>query len=113
MSSPRALGVLETLTFDMRGVAIERGRVALTPEIQKPFRDVMQSLLDDAVAFNRTSCALSNFPDEARLSQVYTQTILRDIAAAWREFSISANQVLLAKARAAQQPEPNPAEIMS
>jgi len=96
-----ALQVLEALTFDMRGVAVERGRSALTPEVQKPFRDFMQSLLDDAVAFNRTSCALSNFPHDHKPSKDYVQTILRDVAAAWQEFSLAANRVLLAKARPA------------
>jgi len=97
-----ALQVLDALTFDMRGVAVERGRSALTPEVQKPFRDFMQSLLDDAVAFNRTSCALSNFPYEHKPPQDYLQTILRDIAAAWQEFSLAANRLLLAKAEAAK-----------
>jgi len=98
-----ALGVLETLSFDMQNVAVDRGRSALTPEIQKPFRDVMQSLQDDVIAFNRTSCALSNFPDESRPAQEYIRTILRDIAAAWREFSLAANRILVAKAGAAEQ----------
>ena len=93
----KALDVLEGLPFDMSAVTVERGRSALTPEVQKPFRDFMQSLLDDVVAFNRTSCALSNFPDEHHLSKEYVQTILRDIAAAWQEFSLSANRLLLAK----------------
>jgi monoamine oxidase len=57
----------------------------------------MRSLLDDVIAFNRTSCALSNFPDEHKPSNEYLQTILRDVAAAWREFSLTANQTLLAK----------------
>ncbi|MGJ4891889.1 flavin monoamine oxidase family protein [Bradyrhizobium sp. HKCCYLRH3099] len=99
-----ALQVLEALSFDMRHVAIERGRSGLMPEVQKPFRDVMQSLLDDAVAFNRTSCALSNFPFEHKPPKDYVQTILRDIAAAWQEFSLAANRILLAKAEAARQP---------
>ncbi|MGJ4952003.1 flavin monoamine oxidase family protein [Bradyrhizobium sp. HKCCYLS20291] len=99
-----ALQVLDALTFEMRDVVVERGRSALMPEIQKPFRDVMQSLLDDAVAFNRTSCALSNFPFEHKPSKDYVQTILRDIAAAWQEFSLAANRLLLAKAEAARQP---------
>jgi monoamine oxidase len=97
-----ALQVLDALAFDMGDVTVERGRSALTPEVQKPFRDFMQSLLDDAVAFNRTSCALSNFPHEHRPSQDYLQTILRDIAAAWQEFSLAANRLLLAKADAAE-----------
>ncbi len=58
----KALKVLDGLAFDMSGVAVERGRSALTPDVQKPFRDFMQSLMDDVIAFNRTSCALSNFP---------------------------------------------------
>ena len=61
----KALEVLEGLPFDMSAVTVERGRSALTPEVQKPFRNFMQSLLDDVVAFNRTSCALSNFPRRA------------------------------------------------
>jgi monoamine oxidase len=94
----QALDVLGNLPFDMSGVAIERGRSALMPDVQKPFRDFMQSVLDDVIAFNRTSCALSNVPDEHQLSREYMQTILRDVAAAWQEFSLSANRLLLAKA---------------
>jgi len=94
----QALGFLDTLAFDMSAVAGERGRCSLTPDVQKPFRDFMQTLLDDVIAFNRTSCALSNFPDEHNLSKDYVQTILRDVAAAWQEFSLSANALLLAKA---------------
>ena len=100
----KALDVLDTLAFDMSGVAVERGRSALMPDVQRPFRDVMQTLLDDVIAFNQTSCALSNFPDEHRLSKDYVQTILRDIAAAWQEFSLSANRLLLAKAEITPHP---------
>lgn len=95
----QALGLLESLPFDAGKVPVERGRSALTPEVQKPFGDFMQKLLDDVIAFNRTSCALSNFPDEHNLSKEYVQTILRDVAAAWKAFSLSANELLLAKAK--------------
>ncbi|MFG1416311.1 FAD-dependent oxidoreductase [Xanthobacter sp. V0B-10] len=103
----RALDMLDTLPFDMRDVAVEKGRSALMPQVQQPFRDFIQTLVDDVVAFNRTSCALSNFPDEHHLSKEYMQTILRDIAAAWRDFSLAANRRLLAKAeRERAQPAP-------
>ena len=95
----QALRLLETLHFDMDDVAVERGRASLTPRIQKPFGELMQSIMDDVVAFNQTSCALSNFPDEHKLSKDYMQVIMQDIAAAWREFSLSANALLLAKRR--------------
>ncbi|HET6378901.1 MAG TPA: hypothetical protein VFG05_11445 [Methylocella sp.] len=88
---------LERLPFDMQAAGIERGRSSLMPEVQAPFRNVMQTPLDDVMAFNATSCALSNFPAEHRLSKDYMQTILRDIAAAWKEFSLAANALLLSK----------------
>jgi monoamine oxidase len=95
----KALDVLNGLSFDTSSVPVEKGRSGLTPEVQKPFRDFIQSLVDDVVAFNRTSCALSNFPDEHHVSKEYMQVIYRDIAAAWQEFSISANRLLLDKNR--------------
>ncbi len=95
-----ALAVLDSLDFDIGAVTVERGRSSLTPGVQQPFGDLMRSVLDDVVAFNRTSCALSNFPDEHHLSRDYLQVIHRDIAAAWLEFSLAANRLLLAKADA-------------
>ncbi|WP_238123427.1 MULTISPECIES: flavin monoamine oxidase family protein [unclassified Xanthobacter] len=101
----RAVDLLDTLPFDMREVPVEKGRSALMTQVQAPFRDFIQTLLDDVVAFNRTSCALSNFPGEHHLSKDYVQTILRDVAAAWRDFSLAANRRLLAKAeQSAAQP---------
>ena len=94
----RALGRLDDLAFDMADVPVESGRSALTPQVQAPFRDVLQRFMDDVAAFNRTSCALSNFPDEHHIAKPYLQAILRDIAAAWQEFSLAANRALLARA---------------
>jgi len=90
-----ALTLLEELPFDPRGVAVERGRSELTPKIQAAFAGFIQGLLDEIVAFNRASCALSNFPHEHELSAEYVSTTLRDIGAAWREFSLAANTRLL------------------
>lgn len=94
----RALGRLDALSFDVADVPVEAGRSALTPQVQAPFRDVLQRFMDDVAAFNRTSCALSNFPDEHHISKPYHQAILRDIAAAWQEFSLTANRALIARA---------------
>ncbi len=86
-----ALLRLEDLSFDMEDVPIERGRSALTPEILKSFDGFLQTLLDCAIEFNRTSCALSNFPAEAKPPKDYVQAILRDIAVVWKEFCLSVN----------------------
>ncbi len=93
----QALKKLESLPFDLAGVSTEQGRCALTPHVQRPFGDFLRQLHDDVVAFNGTSCALSNFPDEHHLAKNYEQAIFRDIAAAWTEFSRAANRLLLAK----------------
>jgi monoamine oxidase len=92
-----ALAQLQSLPFDTTDMPVERNRSALTPEVQAAFQGFMQTLLDDVTAFNRTSCALSSFPYEHELPGEYLQTILRDIAAAWKEFSIGANSILLEK----------------
>jgi monoamine oxidase len=92
-----ALAMIGELPFNHDGVAVERGRSDLTPKIQAGFEGFIQELLDSVVAFNQTSCALSNFPEEHRLAKDYISTTLRDIGAAWREFSLEANRLLLEK----------------
>lgn len=92
-----ALRELDALPFDISAVTIERGRSALTPEVLDPFDGFINALIEEAVHFNRTSCAISNFPGEHTPDQEYVQTIRRDLAAAWREFAFSANTVLVTK----------------
>lgn len=85
----------------MGDVAVERGRSALTPEALKTFDGFIQFLIDAVIEYNRTSCALSNFPGEDKLSKDYLQAILRDIAAAWKEFCLSVNAFFIARTPAA------------
>lgn len=92
-----ALLQLEHLSFDMVGVPIEKGRSALTPDILKTFDGLIQFLIDSVIEYNRTSCALSNFPGEDKPSRDYLQAILRDIAAAWKEFCLSVNAYFVAR----------------
>jgi monoamine oxidase len=92
-----ALLQLEQISFDMGGVPIEKGRSALTPDILKSFDGLIQFLIDSVIEYNRTSCALSNFPGEDKPSKDYMQAILRDIAAAWKEFCLSVNAYFVAK----------------
>lgn len=94
-----ALTYLGQLEFNMAGIPVENGRSALMSDIQAPFRNLLETLMEDVTSFNRTSCALSNFPYEHHLSNEYRQTILRDLAAVWREFSLAANRLLLSRVR--------------
>ncbi len=95
-----ALLKLEELPFDMTKVPVENGRSALTPELLNAFSEFLKTLIDSVVEYNRTSCALSNFPGEDKLAKDYLQAIMLDIAAAWKEFCLSLNALLLAKAPA-------------
>ena len=92
-----ALQQIHELPLDARGAAIERGRSALTPELLDPFDGFINTLIDEVVVFNRTSCAMSNFPFEHAPDADYLMTIKRDLVAAWREFAVAANAVVLAK----------------
>jgi monoamine oxidase len=93
-----ALGLLRGLPFDAAETPVENGRSALTPLVQKPFGAALRVFFEEVAAFNGASCALSNFPDEAHWPRQYQQAILRDCAAAWTEFSLAANRLLLDKA---------------
>jgi len=92
-----ALLQLEQLPFDFSTVGIDKGRSELTPPILNPFNGFIQFMIDAVVHYNRTSCALSNFPGEDKLGKDYLQAILRDIAAAWKEFCLSVNALFVSK----------------
>jgi len=94
-----ALQQLEHLPLATSHLAVEQGRCALTPRVLEPFTGLADQLLADAMIFNKTSCALSNFPGEHRPNGDYVRTIRRDLASAWQSFSVAANERLLAKAR--------------
>jgi monoamine oxidase len=92
-----ALDQLGALPFDTASAGVQRGRSDLTPSVLASFDSFNSSLLEEVVQFNRGSCALSNFPDEHGPAKDYVDTISRDLAAAWREFAINVNHVLLSK----------------
>ena len=69
-------------------------RHPLVPGVLAPFSGLADELLAEAVRFNATSCALSNFPFEHRPGRDYINTIRRDLAAAWADFARRANQLL-------------------
>lgn len=86
-----ALRQLEQLSLETEGVAVVAGRSDLTPPLLAPFMGFNEALLEEALQFNRSSCALSNFPAEHEPEAEYIKTIRRDLAAAWREFALAVN----------------------
>ena len=95
-----ALQRLDTLPLRAEAPA-DAGRAALTPQVLAPFHGLADALLVEAVHFNSSSCALSNFPFEHQPSREYLATIRRDLAAVWQAFALAANDRLLRKADAA------------
>jgi monoamine oxidase len=95
-----ALDHLGALPFDTVAVGVQLGRCDLTPSVLATFEGFNSALLEEVVQFNRGSCAISNFPNEHDLVKDYVDTIARDLAAAWREFAINVNNVLLRKGKA-------------
>lgn len=92
-----ALDQLGTLPFDTTAVGVQQGRCDLTPSALEPFSGFNSALLEEVIQFNRGSCAISNFPEEHDLGKDYVDTISRDLAAAWREFALNVNTLLLNK----------------
>lgn len=93
-----ALAELRRLPLATAGLPVEAGRHALTPRVLKPFLGLADELLDEAVRFNRTSCALSNFPNEHQPGEQYVKAIRRDLAAAWQDFALRVNEQLRERA---------------
>lgn len=95
-----ALALLDDVPFNASLEGVDQGRSGLTPKVLAPFLGFNKALLDEVTAYNRSSCAISNFPDEHDVSPEYLETIARDLAAAWREFALGVNDLLVAKAAA-------------
>lgn len=92
-----ALDQLGELPFDTTTIGMQQGRSDLTPSVLATFEGFNSELFSEAAEFNRSSCAISNFPEEHQIATDYAGTIARDLAAAWREFAIEVNRQLLDK----------------
>jgi monoamine oxidase len=88
--------------LDAASAEIVNGRHALTSALLAPFEGWNKGLLDAALSFNGTSCALSNFPQEHRPDGETLRAITLDLAAAWREFALELNTRLLVAAGSAE-----------
>ncbi len=93
-----ALARIDGLPFDASLAGVHRGRSDLTPSVLEPFDGFLGSLIEEVRAFNMSSCAISNFPDEHELADDYLKTIKGDLASAWRRFAIGVNESLLKRA---------------
>lgn len=79
----------------------EPSKDEFTPKVLRAFSGFSKSLVDEALAFNAGSCALSNFEDEHHPSGDYLRAITADLAAAWMEFAWATNDLLHTRSPAA------------
>lgn len=91
----QALACLKNLPFQSTSIPTERGMSALTRQLLPLFDGFVDEFLLFAVDKHRTSCALSNFPDEHKPSHDYVNQVKREIATLWQEFALNANGYFL------------------
>ena len=80
--------------LDAASAELVNGRHALTAPLLAAFDGWNKGLLDAALSFNATSCALSNFPQEHQPDGETLRAITLDLGAAWREFALALNERL-------------------
>jgi monoamine oxidase len=92
----QAHAYLSSLAFDSSEVPVNRGFSALTQLVLAMFDGYVDEFLQFVVEKHRTSCALSNFPDEHKPDKLYINVVKRDIADLWQNFALNTNAFLLA-----------------
>ncbi|MDD5273369.1 MAG: amine oxidase [Methylovulum sp.] len=90
-----ALAYLKTLPLDSSRLPVNRG----LSELSKPVLAAFDGFIDDFLLFvidkHRTSCALSNFPDEHKPDKAYVNAVRHDIAGLWQQFALTVNAYIL------------------
>lgn len=87
----QALAQLQGLPFDAGESPVEQGLSALTKQALAAFDGFIDEFLLMVVDKHRTSCALSNFPDEHKPDKAYVNQVKRDIAGLWQNFALEVN----------------------
>jgi len=90
-----AFAKIQLLPFDSSKVQVENGLVDLTKQVLVIFDGFVDEFLLFVVDKHRTSCALSNFPDEHKPDNTYINAVKRDIAGLWQNFALDVNAYFL------------------
>ncbi len=90
-----ALHRLHSIPFDAREYEVRSGMSDLTREILILFSGLIDEFLLFVVDRHRTSCALSNFPEEHKPDKDYVDDVKRDIAELWKQFALDINRHFL------------------
>jgi hypothetical protein len=91
----RALAQLIELDFDSSHSPVNSGFSELTAQVLAVFDGYVDEFLLFVVNKHRTSCALSNFPEEHKPDKAYLNAVKQEIAGLWQNFALNANFHLL------------------
>lgn len=90
-----ALAHLKTLPFDSAATPVNQGLSELTRQALTAFDGLIDDFLTVVVDLHRTSCALSNFPDEHKPDRTYVNEVKREISGLWKNFALNVNAYFL------------------
>jgi hypothetical protein len=90
-----ALTFVQTLPFDSSESPVNKGLSDLTQQALGTFDGFVDEFLVFVVDKHRTSCALSNFPDEHKPDKDYVNEVKRGIAGLWQNFALTVNDYFL------------------
>ena len=79
-----SLAQLQSVYYEPQELQAEKGELII--EALKPFDGFVEELVQYALHKHRTSCALSNFPDEHRPSSDYMVEVIQETAKDWQVF---------------------------
>ncbi|MCV6596648.1 MAG: FAD-dependent oxidoreductase [Mangrovicoccus sp.] len=97
----QALAGLWALDLKASQMADPNQRNAALTEMKPVIKASLNRLLGEIMGFNRSSCALRNFPQEHELPEAYLREILQDASALGQDFLTEAEHVMTIKAEAA------------
>jgi len=81
-----ALVQLQQVTFEDESLAGKETDDSLHQRILKPFSVLIDELIQYAVNKHRSSCALSNFPEEHNPAPAYITQVLEEVDRDWAQF---------------------------
>jgi hypothetical protein len=82
---------LHATPFETRQYPVKNGMSELTRQLLATFQGFIDEFLLFVVDKHRTSCALSNFPDEHLPDKDYVNDVKREVAELWRTFALKLN----------------------
>jgi len=86
-----AFSQLQSIPFKAHEYQVVNGMSDLTRQVLATFQGFIDEFLLFVVDKHRTSCALSNFPDEHKPGKDYVNEVKRVIAELWKTFALNLN----------------------